>query len=328
MGPGLGDEVVAVRLDSDPPQVEIQCHGGPVVIETVADALRAAGAESGLAAHWAEHESASPLQAGALVELTRAPTLRTAEILLDQAQGALDRELARLAEELCAGSPDAVERLEGLIDRGRVGVRLTTGWRVVICGRPNVGKSRLLNALAGYARAIVDPTPGTTRDTVSVATALGGWPVELVDTAGVRATDDHLERMGIERALRQAEAADLVLKVVDRSEPLQHEDRILIQGAAPGLVVASKADLPSAWDLSDPVFGSGQPAPLSVSSETGEGLECLIEAIVTTLVPRAPEPGAGVPFRLVDIDRLRKVKDALAAGQPEAATEELEKALA
>jgi tRNA modification GTPase len=148
--------------------------------------------------------------------------------------------------------------------------------------------------------------------------------VELVDTAGVRTTDDPLERLGIERALLQAEAADLVLKVLDRSEPLQDDDRILIQSTAPGLVVASKADLTPAWALSDPVLAAGQPAALSVSSETGEGLERLIEAIVTNLMLSAPEAGAGVPFRLVDLDRLQLVKDALDAGDGEAAMSELE----
>ena len=81
----------------------------------------------------------------------------------------------------------AIDELEILIKRSEVGLRLVSGWRVVLAGRPNVGKSRLLNALAGYDRAIVDPTPGTTRDVVTIRTALDGWSVELSDTAGLRA---------------------------------------------------------------------------------------------------------------------------------------------
>jgi tRNA modification GTPase len=324
MGRGSGDEVVAVVVEGQPPEVEIHCHGGPVVMDLVVDALRAAGAEIAEPADWAAHESPTPLRAAALVELARAPTLRAAEILLEQSQGALDRELTRLAEEIRAGSPAGARRLERLLERGRVGVRLTNGWRVVICGRPNVGKSRLLNALAGYMRAIVDPAPGTTRDVVSVATAFDGWPVELADTAGVRPTDDALERLGIERALRQAEAADLVLKVLDRSQPLQDDDLTLIRTAAPALLVASKADLPAVWELPDALFGSNLSVSLSVSAQTGEGLESLIDAIVAALVPVPPEPTAGVPFRPVDLDRLRNVHDALQAGDAAWAISELE----
>ena len=146
--------------------------------------------------------------------------------------------------------------------RGQVGVRLTTGWRVVIAGRPNVGKSRLLNALAGYQRAIVDPTPGTTRDLVTALTAFDGWPVELVDTAGVRETDDAIERSGIDRTLRQTETADLVLKVLDRSEPLQVDDRTLMSGPGPALLVAGKADLPPAWELCEAGCGGIDPGCL------------------------------------------------------------------
>ena len=173
---------------------------------------REAGAELVEPAVWAEHTGESPIRAAALLDLTRAPTLRTAEILLEQTQGALDRELSRLIEEIRGPHHLALEHLDRLIAHGQVGVRLTTGWRVVIAGRPNVGKSRLLNALAGYQRAIVDPTPGTTRDLVTALTAFDGWPVELVDTAGMRETDDAIERSGIDRTLRQTETADLVLQ--------------------------------------------------------------------------------------------------------------------
>ena len=135
---------------------------------------------------------------------------------------------------------------------------------MVIAGRPNVGKSRLLNALAGYQRAIVDPTPGTTRDLVTALTAFDGWPVELVDTAGVRETDNAIERSGIDRTLRQTETADLVLKVLDRSEPLQVDDRTLMSGSGPALLLASKADLPPAWELCEAAAAA---SILAVSAE-------------------------------------------------------------
>ena len=311
IGLGLGDEVVAVVLpDENPPSVEIHCHGGAAALGLVVEALQAAGAALAEPAAWAEHEAASRIRAEALIDLARAPTLRTAEILLEQAQGALDRELAQVIEKIREGIVTAAEPLDRLIERGRVGLRLIAGFRVVITGRPNVGKSRLLNALAGYQRAIVHSAPGTTRDVVTVATALEGWPVELVDTAGVRTTDDPIERSGIDRALRQTETADLVLKVLDRSEPLRDDDHVLINRPVSSLVVASKADLPPAWEPCDRVL-AGAPVVI-VSAERSEGLDLLIAAIVAALVPIPPEPGAGVPFRPAQLERLQRARDALA----------------
>jgi len=192
----------------------------------------------------------------------------------------------------------------------------------VIAGRPNVGKSRLLNTLAGYQRAIVHSAPGTTRDVVTVRTAFDGWPVELADTAGLRTADDPIEQSGIDRALRQAKTADLVLKVLDRSEPLRDEDHVLIdQPVSSSLLVASKADLPPAWEPSDPVL-AGAPAVI-VSAERGEGLDLLIAAIVAALVPTPSEPGAGVPFRPEQLERLQRARYALLAGDPETAIREI-----
>ena len=321
IGQGLGDEVVAVVLDGDPPSVEIQCHGGPVAIALVVDALRDAGAEVAEPEAWATSQADSSIQAEALVDLSRAPTLRTAEILLEQAQGALDRELARVVAAISTDRPAALEILERLIASARVGLRLIRGWRVVISGRPNVGKSRLLNALAGYQRAIVDPTPGTTRDLVTLTTAFEGWPVELVDTAGLRTTDDAIERSGIDRAVRQTESADLVLKVLDRSEPLQLEDLELIDTPVPALLVANKADLPAAWSLADSRFSTME--ILSISAEQGEGLDRLIAAMVARLVPSPPEAGSGVPFREGQVTRLQNALEALRAGSIERAIQEL-----
>jgi len=310
-----------VVIAEDPPVVEIQCHGGPAAVGLVVEALREAGAQLAEPAVWAERTGESPIRAAALLDLTRAPTVRTAEILLEQTQGALDRELTRLIEELRGPQHRALEHLDRLIARGQVGVRLTTGWRVVIAGRPNVGKSRLLNALAGYQRAIVDPTPGTTRDLVTALTAFDGWPVELVDTAGVRETDDAIERSGIDRTLQQTETADLVLKVLDRSEPLQVDDRTLISSPGPALLVASKADLPPAWELCE---ATATASILAVSAERGDGLDHLLATVVAALVPVTPEPGAGVPFRPEYLDRLVLARAALAGGNHVLAIQSIE----
>jgi len=242
--------------------------------------------------------------------------------LLEQTQGALDRELSRLIEESRGPHHLALEHLDRLIARGQVAGRLTNGWGVVIAGRPNVGKSRLLNALAGYQRAIVDSTPGTTRDLVTALTAFDGWPVELVDTAGVRDTDDAIERSGIDRTLRQTETADLVLQLLDRSQPLRDEDHALIRRPGPSLLVATKADLPAAWEPSDPTL-AGRPIRV-VSAERGAGLDELIAAVVAALVPIPPEPGAGVPFRRAHLDRLERAGAALEGGNHELAIQSIE----
>ncbi len=159
-----------------------------------------------------------------LLDLALAPTTRTAEIFLDQFHGALRRETVELIHAIDHDSGLACAKLDALIARAGVGLRLIAGWRVVIAGRPNVGKSRLLNTLAGFARAIVDSAPGTTRDAVAIRTSLGGWPVEIVDTAGLRPTTDPIEALGVHRAVREQLAADLVLLVLDRSAPLDAAD--------------------------------------------------------------------------------------------------------
>lgn len=300
LGAGLGDEVVAVVLEGDPPGVEVQCHGGSAAIAMVVEALQEQGCRLVDPSEFIRDMEPNPCCAAAWEDLAKASTLRTAEILLEQAQGALDREMATIEANLA----DARLRIEALIDRARIGLRLVSGWRVVIAGKPNAGKSRLLNALAGYDRAIVAATPGTTRDAVTVRTAFDGWPVELVDTAGVREAEDSVERAGVDRAIRERERADLTLLVLDRSHPLSEDDLRPPGGSV--LVVASKADLPAAWEPAE-VFGDRVPSVV-VSAQTGEGLDELAAAVARLLVPDPPSPGAAVPFRAQHLERLRALK--------------------
>jgi tRNA modification GTPase len=283
----------------------------------VLSALEAAGAKPARRLRSADpvHPSGD-VRSDAVCDLVRAPTLRTAEILLDQAQGALGRELARLIEAIDLDPALALEELDALVARAAVGLRLLSGWRVVITGRPNVGKSRLLNALAGFPRAIVDRTPGTTRDVISYPTSFGGWPVELSDTAGLRGTDDLVETLGIERARHAQHRADLILLVLDRSEPLRPID-LELMAMTGALVVANKSDLPPAWSSGDPNL---EPRAIAtVSAERGDGISSLICAIIERLVPDPPPPESAVPFRDAHVEVLTRARSCLLANDRVAA---------
>ena len=318
VGAGLGDEVVAVVVEAEPPGVEIHCHGGPEPLALVVAALEAAGAERRQPAAWVRASSRSRVEAEARVDLARAPTLRGAEVLLEQAAGALEAEVALARALIEADPPRALDALGALLDRWPVGARLVGGFAVALAGRPNVGKSRLLNALAGYERAIVDPTPGTTRDVLTVRTALDGWPVELSDTAGLRDADDPLESAGIARARARHAEADLTLLVLDRASPTTPVDESLLASHPGALVVANKSDLPAAWDVA-----AVAPGAVTVSSATGDGLDALADAVGRRLVPAPPTPGAGVPFRPAHARHLRDALDALDANDTAAASESL-----
>jgi len=318
IGEGLGDEVVAVLVEAEPPAVEIQCHGGVAAVSLVQGALEAAGARRPHGPRPGDAADVSgDLIADAVRDLARAPTLRTAEILLDQAHGALGREVARLIRAIDEAPAVALAGLEVLVGRAAAGLRLLAGWKVVIAGRPNVGKSRLLNALAGFPRAIVDRAPGTTRDVVRFSTSFGGWPVELADTAGLRGTDDVVECLGIERSRREQDQADLVLLVVDGSEPLLAIDRELIQTTKGALLVRSKSDLPPAWAAGD--LDLDAHAIETVSAERGDGISSLIAAIIERLVPDPPPPGGAVPFCRAQLDVLTQARSSLRANDRAAA---------
>jgi tRNA modification GTPase len=305
---------VAVVLHEPVEAVELQCHGGAAAVELVLASLEAAGARRVDPSVLVEAESADPLAAEATLDLCHAPTLRTAEILLEQTEGALKRELAGLIRQIEANeATDAALRcLDGLIARSAVGLRLLSGWRVVIAGRPNVGKSRLLNALAGFTRAIVDPTPGTTRDVVTFNIALDGWPIELADTAGLREAGNPIEAEGIARARREQREADLVLLVLDRSEPLQPIDRELVASADRAILVGNKSDLPAAWQA-DQLRGEAK-VVVTISAERGDGIMELCNEIVRFLVPNAPGPGEAVPFRPRHLEALNRARQCLGAG--------------
>lgn len=305
-----GEEIVACRIAHD--EIELHCHGGPVAAQRILDDLAAAGVAIQTWQRLLAEQTASDAWRRAAIEaLTAATTERAALVLLDQAQGALQRELMAVEQEAQRGDLAAArQRLEALHARAELGRHLTSPWRVAIFGRPNVGKSSLLNALAGYQRAIAYDQPGTTRDAVTVATALDGWPVELVDTAGLHATDDQLEQAGMALARAALNACDLALFVRDRSQAWSPQDQQLLSEWPAAVAVHNKCDLAPASD------SGREPPGILVSCRTGEGLADLQAAIAARLAPQPPPAGAGVPITAEQQEAVRQAAAALAAGRP------------
>jgi len=323
------DEVLAVvmrapRTYTREDVVEIHCHGGPLVVREILTLVLAAGAVPAAAGEFTRRAFLGGridlTQAEAVVEMLTARTSAGLRLAAAQLGGGLQARLAEVREalldirallEVAIDFPDeeadildgpglrarltrtAIEPLRELIaaaDHGRI---FQEGVSVVILGRPNVGKSSLLNALLREERAIVTATPGTTRDTIEEYIAIQGVPVRLVDTAGIRATSEAVEELGIQRARRKAEEADLVLLLCDLSQPLAAEDRELYAAilGRPVILVANKHDLiPDPARLGDLAQAFPGEALVPLSAKTLAGLADLEEAIYTKVAGAPAEP--------------------------------------
>jgi tRNA modification GTPase len=294
------EEVLVVRASRG---WAVHCHGGAAAAAAILDDLDHLGANCSPAAAW-DAGGASTVAAEAIALLADIDAPRPARILCRQLAGQLDNELTGIAALVSQGDGvAAAQRADRLRRAARVGLRLAEPWRVVVTGPVNVGKSSLVNALAGHARSLVSPLPGTTRDVIETQLVLAGWKVVLVDTAGLRGAGDPAsgatERAGIARAVAATGAADLIIRVDDTgTEPTLHD----------GLVVWSKADLQS---LEQPV----PDGVLVTSSRSGAGLGALVATVMAKLVPEADEPGlldGAVPFLPRHVEALNRVM----AGEP------------
>ena len=224
-------------------------------------------------------------QAEAVLDLIRARTAKGAQLALNQASGELSKYVGELREELLdimvqvEAAIDFPEEEIELLQRHRLvekilalvtkintisdsyewGRLFREGATVCICGRPNVGKSSLLNALLGTDRVIVTPVPGTTRDVIEESLTLDGLPIVIWDTAGIRDTDDQIEKLGVELSRQHLEKADALVIVIDGSVELTPEDRALLQniGAKKVVIAVNKSDLPRVVELHSIV---GKPA--------------------------------------------------------------------
>jgi tRNA modification GTPase len=290
----VGEELVVVRRDAD--DLEIHCHGGLAASEAVIASLVQRGAVRQAWHEWLRAGSTPEIEVEARAALAVAGGPKAARILSRQLAGGLEAALAAVERLIAEGRRDEARIvLDRLVRASRVGLRLARPWRVVLAGSVNAGKSSLVNALAGHARAIVSSEPGTTRDLLETRVVLEGWEVDLVDAAGLRddaaeAAAAGVEQAGIARALAAREGADLVLQVVDGRRVGTDVPTV---SANRELLVASKADLAAR-------NAAGPDGTVWTSAITGAGIVDLAAEIVRRLVPEETlDPGllaGAVPF--------------------------------
>jgi len=335
--------------------VEFQCHGSPAVVAALIEALCRKGARLARPGEFTERAffngQLDLAQAEAVANLIASRTREASRVALSQLEGSLSKAVNSIREalldlaaeiearldfpeeeietsdrnRLIAAFEDARISLCRLLDTARRGRLFRDGARVALAGRPNTGKSSLLNALVGMERALVTPHPGTTRDTIEATVDIQGMPIVLIDTAGVRHEGvEEIELLGIERTLREVRSADLVLLVLDASSPFTEEDRALVAllgDETPVLAVFNKCDLvtdgANRAERIQELGLSGPVASVSVCALDTGTLRPLESAVARHLMGRNAtadqwaEAESATVTNLRHAERLRGARDAL-----------------
>jgi tRNA modification GTPase len=307
--------------------LEISCHGGPLILRTVLEAVFLSGARPAERGEFTQraflNNRLDLAQAEAVLDIITAKTRPGLAAAIDCLSGKLSEQVGAIRSEmidLLAGVEAAIDfseddgagetpgetlpRIRKLIDKiaalaatHRQGRIYREGIGVVIAGRPNVGKSSLLNRILGEKRAIVTPIPGTTRDFIEEAVDIGGIPVRLTDTAGLRLPENAIEKEGIDLVWERLKTADAVLVLLDGSADLTPDDRELLVKmiSKPMLPVLNKSDLPQRLDEKSlrRLLPEGTPPAIRISAKYGDGLDRLTTAlrdlVLATPAEESPE---------------------------------------
>lgn len=341
----LADEHVVV-LVRDSRSIEIHCHGGMAITELIIEQLLVAGAEvigdkfdpakfdpakvdqimdngeSNEGQTTSQLESAvsdGAIESSAHQALLRSTTLKTSIVLLEQLQGALVREFNML-RELEAGKryQEALELCALLLERAQFGTKLLAPWRLTLAGPPNVGKSSLMNALCGAVRVLVHHEPGTTRDAIETDLVIGGWPLKLTDTAGIRETHEAIEQQGVQTAWQRWQRADVGLLVVDATEGWTQQHSLLTAGPTTLIVVLNKMDAvtePACLPKLIATFESECLRPchaiVTASAMQANGVASVVEKVSDYLNSIQPAPKSGIPFTSDQVAWLQAVRQRL-----------------
>ena len=319
--------------------VEFHCHGSPAVLAAGLEALYVAGARPAQRGEFTKRAFLNGkldlTQAEAVIDLIEADSADAAANAAGQVGGTLQRKLSPIYNELrdlCShfhavlDYPDediedfglenyaqslrqSAKALDKLLSTYTQGKILRQGAAAAIVGKPNVGKSSLLNALAGYERVIVTDIPGTTRDTVEESVLLGSTRLRLIDTAGIRQTDDTVEAIGVERSKQAIESADLVIFVCDGSKPLSEEDEQIIDLCTEhpnAIALINKTDLGKKVEPSDLPFMN----IIRFCAKTGEGIAQLADVVDTLFEGGTPCDGS-VLTNARQFDAIRRAHEAM-----------------
>jgi len=349
------DEVMAVLMRAPASYTredvaEIQCHGGRVSASAILQRALELGARMALPGEFTRRAFMNGridlARAEAVMQLVGSNSRAAARASLRQLEGGVSGFVRGISERLkdvlalleaSTDFPEEVEeeaaaaevsaRLRGLAAEiaahsdARSARMLREGASIVLAGRPNVGKSSIMNALLNQDRAIVTDIPGTTRDVLTERISIGGVMAELSDTAGRRATEDPIERIGVDRAERAAEGADVVLVVLDAAEPLEASDAALVAGADERAIIClNKTDL-------EPVVTAEQlramtgATILEMSAQSGQGIDALVEELARRIAVDEEDSGQLTAQRHLELahraaERLAQAAEAIEAGMP------------